>query len=291
MAAVASSRLTSLPAELLIKILELLPVRETFRLRIISRVLKGFVDKHEKALARITAECHRQRLLDRLRWLLDLDGLSLLDILHRYTSYYGHIGLESPHDNGQTVLPSVIGMTLAYKFPKLSDDDSMEVGEKMLDFWLCFMECHKWMHCHSFSENNSEAYAEIKRTWERAEIQAAHLTDPDNVVEYLRARLQDRSLLQGPRYTDKHGLPRFPITSRPGLQDLGQGLFFSECGSLLRERFQLPFPLKAGFAYCVKTQRRQDIVYITSTSTEPWKTALLRSPFRQAAMLEEMFVF
>ncbi|OQO09958.1 hypothetical protein B0A48_04313 [Cryoendolithus antarcticus] len=291
MAAVPSARLTWPPAELLIKILELLPVRETCTLRIVSSGIKAFINKNEEALSRITADSHRQRIYVRLKWLLSLKDIDRLDILHRYTSYYGNIGLQAPPGDGEGILPNIIGRTLAYKFPDLSDDDEMDIGEKILGFRHYFTDCHTRMHSHSDPRNQSEAYVEIQRTWQGVEVQAAQLGDSVKDVDYLRARVQDSNLLQGPHYTSKHRLPRYPIIARHGLKSFGSSMVARESGSLLRERFRLPFPLKRGFSYCVKTQRMQDMVYITCTSTEPWKTALLQSPFCQAALLEEIFLF
>ncbi|KAK6420568.1 hypothetical protein LTR95_016926 [Oleoguttula sp. CCFEE 5521] len=179
MAATSSDRLTSLPVELLIKVFEVLPVREICRLRIVSSGIKAFIDKNEEALARLTADSHPQRIYARLKWLLNLKELDLLDILHRYTSYYGNIGLQAPPGDGELILPNVIGMTLAYQFPDLSDDDEMDIDP----------------------ENDSEAYAEIQRTWQRVEIQAAQLCGSVKDVDYVRARVQDSNFLQGPHYT------------------------------------------------------------------------------------------
>ncbi|OQO06754.1 hypothetical protein B0A48_08542 [Cryoendolithus antarcticus] len=293
MAAIPPDRLTSLPAELLTKVLESLPVRETSRLRIISSEFRDFIDRSEEALARMIADCHSQRISNRLSWLIRIKDVSLLNILHHYSSYYGNMAFVTRFRGREWIIISVVQTTLDSKYPTLSSDDRTIVSSNVIDLWHHFADCHHWMHNRSASEESDQAYVNMKQNWELVEGWAAlhALDDPMNNVAYLRAPLQDRNLLQGPRHTSKHGLPQYPITARNRLRGFGSSDVLRRSYSLLRERFRLPSPLVGGLGYCVKMQRGQDMVYITCTSTEPWKTALLQSPFRQAALLEEIFVF
>lgn len=81
--------LAALPAELLVNIVEQLPVREICRLRSLSRHFRDFVDTNQNASTRDLVSYHRARINREYRLLTDLSGRDIIDTLRRYVSHYG----------------------------------------------------------------------------------------------------------------------------------------------------------------------------------------------------------
>ena len=81
--------LTALPAELLVDIVEQLPVREICRLRSVNRHLRDFVDANQGLLTQDLIGYHQARIHDEYKLLADLSGCDIVDALRRYDSHYG----------------------------------------------------------------------------------------------------------------------------------------------------------------------------------------------------------
>lgn len=81
--------LTALPAELLVDIVEQLPVREMCRLRSVSRQLRDFVDANQGLLTQDHIDYHQARIHDEYKLLTDLSGCDIVDALRRYDNHYG----------------------------------------------------------------------------------------------------------------------------------------------------------------------------------------------------------
>jgi hypothetical protein len=82
-------RLTVLPTELLVGIVEHLPVREMCRLRSLSRHFRDFVDANQGLLTRDLINSHRARINEEHRLLTDLSNCDIVDAVRRYDSHYG----------------------------------------------------------------------------------------------------------------------------------------------------------------------------------------------------------
>ncbi|KAK6430487.1 hypothetical protein LTR95_013360 [Oleoguttula sp. CCFEE 5521] len=265
----ATDRLTSLTTELLVKVLEVLPARDISKLRAVSRGLCDFVDKNEVAIVRHTIMSNRKRLVSRIRWLMDLRNLDLIDIVHRYCSYYGNIeamSMEIKH----IILGTMVTETFNCNFEELRDEEKLKLVSKMTDFFLNFKRCHNWMRRQTApSQNLASKYAKIKRVWVELQSTALQLTDPVSNIDYLIARLQDGKLMRGPHYTTKQGVPRYAITPRV----------------LMGKILGLPAPLE-GLGYCVKTEGMQKMVHDACGQGQ-----IYPSDLRLAALIEEMFLF
>lgn len=81
--------LTALPAELLVNVVEQLPVREICRLRSLSRHVRDFVDTNQGRLTQGLISCHRTRINDEYKLLTDLSHCDIIDALRRYDSHHG----------------------------------------------------------------------------------------------------------------------------------------------------------------------------------------------------------
>lgn len=82
-------RLTALPAELLVDIVEQLLVREMCRLRSVNRHLHDFVDANQGLLTRDLVGYHRARIEREYKLLTDLSDCDIIDALRRYDRHYG----------------------------------------------------------------------------------------------------------------------------------------------------------------------------------------------------------
>nr|OQO29174.1 hypothetical protein B0A51_09376 [Rachicladosporium sp. CCFEE 5018] len=101
---------------------------------------------------------------------------------------------------------------------------------------------------------------------------------------------QDSTLLSGPHFADARGLPRYQITPRGGLKCCSDPNYISRCHKLLEDCLGLP-ALGGGLGYCVKTEEMLRMLRRACTTAEPDWSLLFRSRLRQAALLEEVFVF
>ncbi|OQO09960.1 hypothetical protein B0A48_04315 [Cryoendolithus antarcticus] len=286
-------RLTTLAPELLHSIIELLSAREICSIRRVNRGLKDYVDRYESTLASLTIAHHRKKICARVAWLLDLKDLDLIDILHRYTSYYGEIGLHSPAEH-ERILQHLLRLTLDQKFPALDGMGRMRMGVDVLNFWLLFTISHEWVHSRwpPSEPSTPEAYEEMMHIWTRLESRKTALGDPISNVEYVRARIQDSALLQGPRYAGNYGVPRYPISARQCLPlplYLEGSELAGRCEALLYRALGFPV-LSGGLGYCVKSEPMQSMVYEVLTQAGKGRL-LMRSRLRQTALWEEVFVF
>ncbi|OQO06755.1 hypothetical protein B0A48_08543 [Cryoendolithus antarcticus] len=285
----AATRLTALPTELLTKVLEVLLVREICGLRIVSRGLEDDIDSNEDALARRTIESNRARLIARRHWLLDLQSVNVVDVLARYSSYYGDIEVSSPGYSGIVIDP-MLTETLKHKVADLRLKEKLALHHDVHIFFHAFKYCHDGMH--KLMSDKEDMIHFQQRVWNMLESSALRLTgDPVSDIEYLLARLQDSTALQGPHYTTTHGVPRFPITDRIGLHYPRCSKGSQVCDNLLVETtLGLPPPLMT-LGYHLKTEKMQKMVHAACNSSEPIKNRLFQSAFRLAALMEETFFF
>ncbi|OQO09959.1 hypothetical protein B0A48_04314 [Cryoendolithus antarcticus] len=161
----AADRLTSLPTELLTKVLEVLPVREIYGLRIVSGDMKNFIDSNEDVLVHRTILSTLTRLYARFSWLMRLEGLGFIDILRRYCYYYGDVELDTAK-HGQPIFTAMLGETLIAKFLTTEEEERNATAFKVLELWMCFLTCHVWIHRGSSSSldaNHNTHYCTVQR--------------------------------------------------------------------------------------------------------------------------------
>jgi hypothetical protein len=85
----SEDHLTALPAELLVNIVEQLPVREICRLRSLSRHVRDFIDTNQGRLTQGLISYHRTRINFEYTYLTDLSDCDIIDALRRYDSHHG----------------------------------------------------------------------------------------------------------------------------------------------------------------------------------------------------------
>ncbi|KAK6420567.1 hypothetical protein LTR95_016925 [Oleoguttula sp. CCFEE 5521] len=131
----AVDHLSSLPTELPIKILEVIPIREVCQLRILSRPFQALVDSNEEAITLLTICSNRTRLLSRMHWLINLENLDLIDIIDRYCSYYGDIIVESNDGTINGILDDTILLEASRSniMNGLTEQEQVTIGLWLLD--------------------------------------------------------------------------------------------------------------------------------------------------------------
>nr|OQO19083.1 hypothetical protein B0A51_12443 [Rachicladosporium sp. CCFEE 5018] len=295
MAAVQPDRLSSLPPELLLKILALLPPRDLCRLRPLSGFFAAFVALHKSSLAHDTVTTHRTRLRNRFQSLLSLAGLDLIGIIDRYYGYYGDACFAVAEESGRRSYPILSGMFMIswhLRPEALRNIDKQAFQQGVYESMVDFLFCHRYMHGNLQDNRDTDLYDAATYLWATLEHTAVYGGIAEENAEYFRAKVQDKSLFKGPRYGDsnRRRVPRFPITPRLGYEYPRCPMYNRFCRRLLFTKIlQLP-SLWPGLAYFVKSARMEGLVYAACTHETPEGTRLMKSPLFQATLLEETFL-
>ncbi|OQO09964.1 hypothetical protein B0A48_04319 [Cryoendolithus antarcticus] len=212
--------------------------------------------------------------------------------MRRYISYYGNLNIKSTFDNGPLLIANLLVHTHLNRNPTSATYALGTFYKATLNLVLLFHSCHVLMHDGKAVEAaNALALQDSLRTsWQAVENLASIHGAPMNDPEYLRARVQDKTLLDGPHHAVVLGVPKYPITKRMGFQFPACPLYTRNCTEVLLKTLGLP-TVGGGFAYCVKSLRMQEMAYAACTYEEPIDTQLMNSPLCQAALLEDMFLF
>ncbi|KAK5124662.1 hypothetical protein LTR85_001375 [Meristemomyces frigidus] len=276
MASSSECSLTNLPAELLHATLVLLPARTLYRTRRISKLFKDYVDDNEEALLKFTTAYNRNRLAKRGKL---LSSTTFIEALKCHYAYYGLLGdsafllpvygtfARNCAENGAGIVDRVQGVSfgnMIYRFL---------ARETMAD------------------ENTAKATASNMMRKMRVALTVGTQCDPVTLAELIEA-VDGLSDVQSARYTEKFGEPKHFLTSRR------RGAFavlYNVKGAYDRLPAVLGIPSfvdeeeerKSGdLAYCAKSKAAWCI------AADAEKQGLTTLPlFKQAALLEEMFVW
>nr|OQO19082.1 hypothetical protein B0A51_12442 [Rachicladosporium sp. CCFEE 5018] len=283
-------RLTTLPPELLVEVLILLPIRQIVQLRQVNRHFRQLVDGNEAAITRHSLAYNQWRLGSRHRRLTDFRGLELVDAVHEYYSYYGLIYDFSGARELRT--PSrLIRASLRSNFPRSFPDpagvQSVPFAE-LSSFVSALQASCTDMHGDPRAEKHRPV-SEKRVPHPLAEMLGWNTPlfgDPES----LQKKLQNATLLRGPHHTLVHGTPEHLVTWRtdmsPRLQDKIP-LFWDHRGTRVTSQIlQLP-DLEHNFSYCVKTEAMASVFWDAADD----KFGFIESPFRQAAVMEELFIW
>ncbi|OQO09965.1 hypothetical protein B0A48_04320 [Cryoendolithus antarcticus] len=283
-------RLTTLPVELVLAILTVLPMRQIVQLRQLSRHFRELVDGNKSTLTRQSLAYNRSRLRSRHQRLTDFRGLELVDVVHQYISYYGIIYESNDLEVVRVPYPPIFKSfraTLIESTPGFAR--ARRVAHEKLWWFISTLqracaerdgetrvsECHPMLEMEDFFPRAAPM-----------DRRAPFFGNRDNLI----AKLENKDLFCGPHYTRVHGKPQYFLTFRMGMSDCLEAYYprpWDYGGTEVTSRILLLPDLKQRFSYCIKTQAMASIFWDAAAEVGDFAA----SRFRQAAVLEEMFIW
>lgn len=271
--------LTALPAELLVDIVEQLPVREICRLRSVNRHLRDFVDANQGLLTQDLIGYHQARIHDEYKLLTDLSGCDIVDALRRYDSHYGIVRDDQDTlavRKSEAVSPTFDFHWMAsHHFPagtyRASDrwrqiyslmsgtaQTEQHAQVQRMAVTLC-LQNHVWSPGFADAEAFIAKLAQVTST----RVDAAYVAVPSNFIT--KRKVDDTKYMY--RLQTHEGLAdrreKFELEQLLGLPDLG--------------------PTEGSLAYCLSSGETASLVCSMTQGRS--------SKLKQAAIIEEIFIW
>ncbi|KAK6434051.1 hypothetical protein LTR95_009767 [Oleoguttula sp. CCFEE 5521] len=278
-------RLTDLPPELLLDVLTFLPIRRIIQLRQVSRCFMRIIDGSEASLTRHGISYNRGPLNFRIKWLTDFQGLDLLDIVERYQAYYGPIDDMFDQKASSVLRQSLCEAARGYATVNVVAGRIRRQWE-VVDFAMVLAARRADPACRWRPWKCANGATDIRLAYLKEYLQRS--TFEVQAGERLELQVRDKEPFGGRGYTVINGLPKHFLTWRKSLYLLQLPDTFDHCAlEMFCDIFDLPPVEECKLSYCIKTKEMAQLVR-DATARE---RDLAASLFRQAAVLEELFIW